>query len=605
MATSESKKRSEMLIDPIYQKFSRSIVRTLGSTEFYEYFMETISRAKNEFQFSNRKVEKVVDLSWVDAVEEALEGFQNIISNPRNIIREDEIIVNVANAKKAGPDVVRHLAQHGSMVENFNEETGEVRPSRLMQKIREDSTELYENRLVFTVLENAFHFVQIRHSALMDAMSEEYGAKLKVTSDMESVKELVHLDMYLHIKEKDDVLETDEKNREVFDRISRIYRLLGNFMNSQFAEQMKKINRVKGNVTKTNVLKKHPDYKKIVKLWEFLRKYDDVGYLIKVTEQNPYIDERFQQDIYHNIMFQYIILKGYLEDEAEREVAEPIKSRKRKLKPKVIRQIIEELTEDYDLPDVEIRKVLIEELTKEQLMMEEEAERLRLVEEQEQRRREEEEKRRQEEERLRQAEEAEEARLRKEKEEQERKELLVRMEQEIEDRRRGELFRQEIALLEAKLLERQEAREEEKEKWKVLQEPILDFADAAQQIEEAEQRKLEEEERARRRQEEEEARRLRLEEEKKEQERLAAEAELARIRKEEEEAQIAKDMEVVHIYLEEVLYFQQMLVEKQKERLAYEEAQKVALEQAKMERQLRQAQKKEEKQGSKWRFGIR
>ena len=259
MATSDNKKRSDMLIDPIYQKFSRSIIRTLESTEFYEHFMDTISRGKNEFQFSNRKVEKVVDLSWVDAVEDSLEGFQNIISNPRNIIREDEIIVNVANAKKAGPDVVRHLAQHGSMVENFNEETGEVRPSRLMQKLREDSTELYENRLVFTVLEHAFHFVQIRHNALMDAMSEEYGAKLKVTSNMENVKELVHLDMFLHIKEKDDILETDEKNREVFDRISRIYRVLGTFMNSQFAEQMKQINRVKGNITKTNVLKKHPD----------------------------------------------------------------------------------------------------------------------------------------------------------------------------------------------------------------------------------------------------------------------------------------------------------------------------------------------------------
>ena len=583
MATSDNKKHSDMLIDPIYQKFSRSIIRTLESTEFYEHFMDTIFRGKNEFQFSNRKVEKVVDLSWVDAVENSLEGFQNIISNPRNIIREDEIIVNVANAKKAGPDVVRHLAQHGSMVENFNEETGEVRPSKLMQKLREDSTELYENRLVFTVLEHAFHFVKIRHNALMDAMSEEYGAKLKVTSDMENVKELVHFDMFLHIREKDDILETDEKNREVFNRISRIYRVLGTFMNSQFAEQMKQINRVKGNITKTNVLKRHPDYKKIVKLWEFLHKYDDVGYLIKVTEQNPQIDERFQQDIYHNIMFQYMILKGYLEEEEERAVAEPLKTRKRKLKPKVIRQIIEELTEDYDLPDVEIRKVLIEELTKEQLMMEEEAERLRIIEEQERRKKEEEEKRRQESERLREMEEAEEARLRAEREEEEKKALLVRMEQEIEDRRRGELFRRELTLLQSKLLERQELREEENEKWMVLQEPLSDFADAAAQIEEVERRKLEEAERMRRRQLEQEERQRRLE----------------------EEAQISKDMEVVRIYLEEVLYFQQMLAQKQRERQDYEEALKLSMQQAKMGRQIRQAQQKEEKQENRRRFGIR
>lgn len=564
MADSKKKAASENLIDPIYEKFSRSVVRALGSTEFYDFFMDSISRGRNEFQFSNRKMEKLVDLSWVDAIEESLEGFQNIISNPRNIIREDEIIVNVANAKKAGPDVVRHLAQHGALVENFNEETGEVRPAKLMQKIREDSTELYENRLVFTVLENAFHFVQIRHSALMEAMGEEYGAKLKVTSKMENAKELVHMDMYLHIKEKDDILETDEKNREVFDRISRIYRVLGTFMNSQFAEQMKKVNRVKGNITKTNVLKKNPNYKKIVKLWEFLRQYDDIGYLIKVTEQNPTIDERFQQDIYHNIMFQYIILKSYLENEAEREIPEKIKTRKRKLKPKFIKQIIEELTEDYDLPDIEIRKVLIEELTKEQLMLEEEAERLRLVEEQEQRLIEEAEQRRKAEELLRQEEEAEEERVRQEKADKERAELQIRMERELEDRRRTSLFRQDIEAFEKNVLARQEARREEAEKWSDLG-PVEDFAEEAARVEAEEQRRLDEIARAIKRKEEEEARRLRAI----------------------EEEQIAKDLEVIRVYVEEAQAFQIMLAERLIEREEYEAQYYAMFEQARIESRRR------------------
>lgn len=352
----------QMLIDPIYEKFTRSVIRSIGSTEFYEFFMDTVSHAHNEFQFSNRKMEKFIDTKWIDALEESLEGFQHIIENPRNVIKEEELIVNVANAKKAGSDVVRHLAQHGSLVEKYDEDTGDVRPAKLMQKFREDSTELYENRLAFTVLEAAHHFVKLRHDALMEAMSDEFGAKLKVQSDMESARETVHVDMYLHIKEKDSLLDTDEKNGDAFDRISRLYRVLHTFMNTDFAKAFTKLNRVKGAVMKTNVLKKNPDYKKIVKLWEFLRQYEDVGYVIQVTEQNPVINEKLERDIYHNILFQYLILKGYLEDEKDREIPTAGKKRKRKLKPKVIRQIIEELTEDYDLKDVEIRKILLESL---------------------------------------------------------------------------------------------------------------------------------------------------------------------------------------------------------------------------------------------------
>lgn len=604
MAASDKKKRKEALIDPIYQKFSKSIVRTLGSTEFYEYFMDAIARARNEFQFSNRKLEKLVDLSWVDAVEEALEGFENIISNPRNVIREDEVIVNVANARRVEPYVVRHLTQHGAMIENYDYDTGDVRPSRLVQRYREDTTELYENRLVFTVLEHAYHFVQIRHNALLKAMGEEYGAKLRVQTDMENARELVHMDMYLHIKEKDSIMDTDEKNREVFDRISRMYRLLSTFMCSHFAEQLRNANRVKGNITKTNILKKNPDYKKIVKLWEFLHDYDDVGYMIKVTEQNPFIDEAFQRDIFHNIMFQYIILKGYLEDDSDREIPKPGKNRKRKLKPKVIHQIIEELTEDYDLPDVEIRKVLIEELTKEQFMEEPEEEKQKILEEAEARKNEEEKQRLLEELQRKKELEEEEEKLRQEWEEKERLERQILMERELEDRRRSDIFRKEFTWFDAHKLERLQLRQEEEEKWAGL-DPISDFKDAAKRLEDAEQRKWEEQERARMKKEEEEARKRRQEEERQRQIQLAMEAELARIKKEKEEAQIQKDMKVVHIYLEEVQYFAQTFAARMQERRAYEESIKLDQEQARMIKEARQTQRQEEKQGVRRRFGIR
>jgi hypothetical protein len=74
------------IIDPIYEKYVKSVVRALGSTKFYEFFMDSISRAENEFQFSNRRLEKYVDTTWVDAIEESLEAFQNIVSSPRNVI---------------------------------------------------------------------------------------------------------------------------------------------------------------------------------------------------------------------------------------------------------------------------------------------------------------------------------------------------------------------------------------------------------------------------------------------------------------------------------------------------------------------------------------
>jgi len=590
------------LIDPLYQKFTKSVVRALGSSDFYAYFMQAIAQADNEIQFSNRRMEKIVDLEWVDAIESSLPAFQHIIDLPRNVIREDELIVNVANAKKSDSAVVRHLAMHASMVEDFREDTGDVRPNKLMQKYREESIgKVYENRLVFTTLEIAYQFVKIRHDALFEAMSDEFGAKLKLRSDMVGSNEQMHLDMFLHIRDTESALQTDERNQDVFDRISRLYRILAVNMNSNFAQQLAKEPRIKGTVTKTNVLKKNKDYRAVSQLLEFLRGYNNIGYTIKIIEQNPVVDEAFEQSIYHNILFQYLVLKGHLERDKDRRLPAPLKQKKRALKPKFVKEIIEELTEDYDLPDVEIRKVLIEELTKEQLMREEAAERRRLVEEQAQRKKEEEarirKEKQEEKERLRKEREAEKERQRKEAEAEAQRKLVERMEREQEDRRRSGLFKKELEHFTAHFAERLELRHETAEEEQVARQ---DFEDAAFILEETERLKREEAERARIRRREEQERRIQAELEA-QQQALAAEnerreklrqeklAEEARPRREiEEQEELARqekarrDMEAVRLYAEEIGRFWQMREYRQYLRNDYANAQ-IRMQQAREE----------------------
>ena len=600
--------KNPSLIDPIYQKYVKGVVRAIGSTAFYEFFMDAIARAENEFQFSNRKLLKTVDLTWVDAIDRALEPFEAIIGNPRNFIMEEELIVNVANARKTGSETVRHLVQHSALVEQYDDQKGDVRPGRLMQRYRDDSITLYENRLVYTTLEMAFNFVKIRHDALFSAMSDEFGAKLKVKSDMDSATEHVHLDMFLHIRDTDSALKTDAKHEDVFGRISRMYRVLGVYMNSTFADELSKAPRVKGKITKTNVLKRNKNYKTIVELLEFMRTYDDIGYSIKIVEQNPQINEVFERDIYHNILFNYLVLKGYLEDESDRTVPTAPKERRRALKPKFIKEIIEELTEDYDLPDVEIRKVLIEELTKEQLMREEAEERRRLVEEQAQRKKAEEERiraeKKAEQERLKAERAAERERIRREKEAEQERLRQERMEREMEDRRRGRLFRDELEYFHETLDEHMMLREKEAEKRTALSEKE-DFAEAAAMVEAEERRRQEllERKRRRRAEERERARLEKLEE----QERLArlqreaeeaerrAEQERLRLQQEQEEqarqAQLAADMEHLQVYLAEFHIFENSLDARRAERAEYLRQEEQERQTREQERRLRRARK--------------
>lgn len=445
------------LIDPVYKKFTAKAFQTMTSSEFYDYFMATMSRGQHEFQFSNRKVDKKVDERWVEEIELALPAMEAVSRDPRIIITQEELVTNVVLAKKIDSQVVRHLCAHANLIETITDD-GEVIPSKVLNLFKEESWDTYENRFVFTLIKKTFEFVDLRYQKLFEQMDDEFGAHLKIDSQSSTSMETIKIKSDLHINQVDDLLATDGKHETIFSRIARIHRILAALMNARFAQEMSKMQKVKPPLVPTNAIKKNPYLRKCNRLWNFLLEYMDIGYTINIVEQNPEINPKFEQDIFNNIMFNYIILKGYLEDNRDRAVDYKMKAKRKQLKPKYIKEIIEEIVKDYDLPDIEIRKVLIEELTKAQLLQEEEEERNRLLAEKE---KEMKEKKRQEEReaaRLQKEKEKEEKRIAREKE-QERQRKLKEIEAEKERKRkekeRKEAFELRLGTLFAKELEEQ------------------------------------------------------------------------------------------------------------------------------------------------------
>lgn len=374
-------KRKTGYIDPVYQRFMGQVEKTLKSEEFYRYFQESLKEGKRAYQFSNRKLEKKIDEKWIKAVEDCIDPFNNIIMNPRNFIIEKEEIVNVAVARQSTPEVLRHLTTHGKYIDEITEDN--VRPNHLLNKFKEDSWNTYENRFVYTLLEKTTQFVSKRFEAIFANMGEEFGAFLKIDASLKNETDTVATKMDIRIRQNEDYLQDDQDSMSLFQRIARLNERLRQFNSSQFANELRKYARVKNPIVKTNAIRKNPNFKACYDLWVFLYNYHEVGYEINIYEQSSEITPEFEQDIYNSIFFNYLILKNYLDREEDRLIDTSRQFRKRVLKPRYIKKIIEEIVGNYDITDVEIRKVLIEEFTRAQLEQLEEKERRRLVEERE------------------------------------------------------------------------------------------------------------------------------------------------------------------------------------------------------------------------------
>ena len=130
---------------------------------------------------------------------------------------------------------------------------------------------------------------------------------------------------------------------------------------------------------------KDPSYRTCYKLWQFMESYDDVDYTIEERDTALEFDEEYLLQMYTNLITNYTVFKSLLESDP-RKMSEIASKHPAPVKPKFIKEIKEEIVEDYNIPDVEVRKVIIEEVTQAQLdaeaKLEEETARCKEIEEQ-------------------------------------------------------------------------------------------------------------------------------------------------------------------------------------------------------------------------------
>jgi hypothetical protein len=168
------------------------------------------------------------------------------------------------------------------------------------------------------------------------------------------------------VKNRQSFAENDSDNMQVFMRIDRVRRLVLAMRNSAFCSIMNGCAKVRSPIQRTNLMMKDPDYRTCYKLWRFLESYEEVGYTIDVRDTALEFDEEYLFQLYTNLITNYTVFKSILED-TPRNLEEVSAKRHKVIKPKFIKKIEEQIVDDYDIPDVEVRQVIIEEVTQAQL----------------------------------------------------------------------------------------------------------------------------------------------------------------------------------------------------------------------------------------------
>ena len=73
--------------------------------------------------------------------------------------------------KKITIETIKHLSKNTNLIQTIDPVTGDVTPSKLLNVRKEESYDTYENRLIYTLVQNTRMFIKRRKEELLNMLS--------------------------------------------------------------------------------------------------------------------------------------------------------------------------------------------------------------------------------------------------------------------------------------------------------------------------------------------------------------------------------------------------------------------------------------------------
>ena len=331
----------------------------LGITKLYnDSNKDRVSQFKDNVQSSftiESSYEKCeVDLEWLEIMEETVRYLDNIYRNPNRFIVNEEEIVNVEKARKVTVETIKHLSRHTNFIQEISDK-GEVRPSKILNINKDESFNTYENRIIYTLIQNMMSFIEIKKknlvssSSLKDVKKCEYNATSKVGAEKININ--LSMDTKLGFKKN---VGTNE-NGSLEERIERLEYQIKDLTNSDVYKTLVKahVARVIPPIKKTNLVLKNVNFQYAMKLWDYLQ--SNVADKDKRVKSNKVYENDFEL----KNMFDDTFLLNYLVVNSVSVDGTITKEQKEKATEELTNKMINKIVEiNSDLPIQELQTII-------------------------------------------------------------------------------------------------------------------------------------------------------------------------------------------------------------------------------------------------------
>ena len=246
------------------------------------------------------------NFEWVDIMEETIRYIDNILRNPNRFIINEEDIVKVELARRVTVESIKHLSRNTNLIQDIDKKTGDVRPSKILNINKEESYETYENRFIYSLIQNMKSYITRKKRNLVLASSEKDDKRMEYNANTRIGQEKVNISISMSSAKALEDKHEDVDGNDIGSRIQKLENRITDLTSNQTYQiiHKKHLSLVTSPIKKTNLILKNTNFQYALRLWDYMQTHmeDDVSNVkdnkdyFDNGELKTYIDETFLLD---------------------------------------------------------------------------------------------------------------------------------------------------------------------------------------------------------------------------------------------------------------------------------------------------------------------
>ena len=324
---------------------------------------EFTNKTNSTLKVNIDKKRKVKEFGWIEMIAFTIPYLDNILRKPNRFIVNEEEIVKIEQAKKVSVETIKHLSKNTNFIQTVDKETGDVTPSKLLNVRKEETYNTYENRLVFTLIQNMNRFIKKKKGNLTKIgpesknNTEEKDNKMLEYSATSTVEdEQIEVNLSLNSKLVPNSGKDTEELSTIIAQIDEIEKKIQGLQSTEVYKTLAKehVLEVREPVKKTNVILKNVNFQYVMKLWDYLRdNFEDKD--TSTEEQKDYMDNsNLKKMVDETFLLHYLTMKTLDNDDIEEK-----KDTKEEIQKIVIDQMIDKMLEiNENLSEEQIKNLI-------------------------------------------------------------------------------------------------------------------------------------------------------------------------------------------------------------------------------------------------------